>query len=130
MVRVDFPLPETPVTQVSVPKGISQLIFFKLLPAALITFKNEPLSAFLLLLGTDTFSFPERYWPVMLFLFFLIFFTGPSAITFPPSFPAAGPRSIMWSAVVIASSSCSTTITVLPKSRKRFNVPSSLLLSL
>ena len=33
--------------------------------------------------------------------------------------PAAGPMSMMWSAARMVSSSCSTTITVLPMSRKR-----------
>ena len=37
----------------------------------------------------------------------------------PPWMPAPGPMSITWSAVRIASSSCSTTITVLPRSRRR-----------
>ena len=31
---VDFPLPETPVTQMSVPSGKSTVAFFRLLPVA------------------------------------------------------------------------------------------------
>ena len=42
----------------------------------------------------------------------------------PPCTPAPGPMSTMWSAARIASSSCSTTITVLPRSRRRVRVPS------
>ena len=34
LIRVDFPDPETPVTQTNFPIGIEQLIFFKLLPVA------------------------------------------------------------------------------------------------
>jgi hypothetical protein len=34
MIKVDFPEPETPVTQVKTPNGISTLIFFKLLADA------------------------------------------------------------------------------------------------
>ena len=49
----------------------------------------------------------------------------PSAITRPPCTPAPGPISTTWSAVKIASSSCSTTITVLPRSRSRRSVSSS-----
>ena len=43
--------------------------------------------------------------------------------------PAAGPMSITWSAARIASSSCSTTSTVLPRSRSRRSVASSRSLS-
>ena len=39
----------------------------------------------------------------------------PDATTAPPCTPAPGPISIIKSAARIASSSCSTTITVLPK---------------
>ncbi len=48
----------------------------------------------------------------------------PCATTQPPFTPAAGPMSIRWSAARIASSSCSTTSTVLPRSRSRRSVPS------
>ena len=44
---------------------------------------------------------------------------GPSATIWPPCSPAPGPRSTMWSAARIVPSSCSTTITVLPRSRSR-----------
>ena len=47
----------------------------------------------------------------------------------PPSVPAAGPMSIRWSAARIASSSCSTTSTVLPSAFSRRSVPSSRSLS-
>ena len=33
-IKVDLPLPETPVTQVKVPTGIFKLTFFKLFPEA------------------------------------------------------------------------------------------------
>ena len=48
--------------------------------------------------------------------FSLISVGVPCAIIFPPLIPAPGPMSITWSAIRIASSSCSTTITVLPRS--------------
>ena len=44
--------------------------------------------------------------------------------------PAPGPISIIWSAEFIVSSSCSTTITVLPRSFNLDKVPSNLSLSL
>ena len=43
--------------------------------------------------------------------------------------PAPGPMSTMWSAASIVSSSCSTTMTVLPRSRRRIKVDNSLWLS-
>ena len=44
----------------------------------------------------------------------------PSATSSPPKDPASGPISMILSAAFMMSSSCSTTITVLPKSRKFF----------
>ena len=46
----------------------------------------------------------------------------PSATTCPPSSPAPGPMSMMWSAARIIDSSCSTMSTVLPRSRSRSSV--------
>ena len=46
----------------------------------------------------------------------------PCATRWPPCAPAPGPRSTTWSASRIASSSCSTTITVLPRSRSCLSV--------
>ena len=50
--------------------------------------------------------------------------TGPAATTCPPRTPGPGPKSTMWSAARIVSSSCSTTTTVLPWSRSRASVSS------
>ena len=61
---------------------------------------------------------PVRYWPVMLSALAMISSGVPCATTWPPWTPAPGPMSTTWSAVRIASSSCSTTITVLPMSRR------------
>ena len=47
----------------------------------------------------------------------------------PPCSPAPGPMSTTWSATRMVSSSCSTTITVLPRSRRRRRVSISLWLS-
>ena len=49
----------------------------------------------------------------------------PIATTWPPSSPAPGPRSTTKSAARMVSSSCSTTSTVLPRSRRRLSVSSS-----
>ena len=40
------------------------------------------------------------------------------ATTSPPRTPGPGPKSMRWSAARIVSSSCSTTTTVLPRSRR------------
>ena len=46
----------------------------------------------------------------------------PCAMMRPPCMPAPGPMSMMWSAARIMSSSCSTTSTLLPISRRCFKV--------
>ena len=129
IVNVDLPLPDTPVMQVSVPRGISQFTFFRLLPSAFIISIYLLLKAFLLIFGISIFNLPERYCPVILFGLLLICGPLPAATTYPPFTPAAGPKSTTWSAVVIASSSCSTTITVFPKSLNLLRVLRSLSLS-
>ena len=48
---VDFPLPDTPVTQVKVPIGIFKLTFCKLFPLAPKISKNLPFFASLLFFG-------------------------------------------------------------------------------
>ena len=58
--KVDFPLPETPVIQVKVPKGISTDTFFKLCsvtPSSTMEFPF-PLRRFS---GTSIFKVPARY---------------------------------------------------------------------
>ena len=49
----------------------------------------------------------------------------PEKTTSPPARPASGPMSISRSAARMISSSCSTTITVLPMSRRRLRTPIS-----
>ena len=55
--------------------------------------------------------------------------SGPLAMISPPCSPAPGPMSTTQSAVRIVSSSCSTTSTVLPRSRSRVSVAISFALS-
>ena len=43
-INVDLPLPDTPVTQVKLPKGIFKLTLFKLLPVAPVISRNLPVS--------------------------------------------------------------------------------------
>ena len=47
-IRVDLPLPETPVTHVKLPKGIFKFTLFKLFPEAPCISKNLPFFASLL----------------------------------------------------------------------------------
>ena len=128
MVKVLFPPPETPVTQVKVPTGISPVTPFRLLPRAPVIF-----SRFLPIgrrfSGTGTSRSPMRYWPVMESFDAMMSAGVPSAITSPPWTPAAGPMSITWSAVRMASSSCSTTSTELPRSRNSLRLFSRRVLS-
>ena len=115
---VDFPEPDTPVTQVNKPTGISKFTFFKLLPDAPLSFSHFFLSSAVRFLGISILSAPDKNFPVMEFGFSIISSAFPCAITCPPCTPAPGPISIIWSAARIASSSCSTTITVLPRLRR------------
>ena len=71
-ISVDLPLPETPVTQVKLPKGIFKFTLSKLFPVAPVISKNLPFLANLLFCGTLILNLFERYFPVILFSFSLI----------------------------------------------------------
>ena len=58
--KVDFPLPDTPVIQVKVPKGIFKFTFFKLFPQAPVISKNLPFFADLLFFGTEINFLPDK----------------------------------------------------------------------
>ena len=72
-IKVDLPLPETPVTQVKVPVGIFRLTLFKLFPVAPFISTNLPFLAKRLILGISIDFLFARYCPVILFLSFLIY---------------------------------------------------------
>ena len=128
LTRELFPDPDTPVTQVITPSGNETSIFFRLFSLAPYTFSQSV--GFLRTSGTGIFKRPLRYAPVTDFSFFISSSAVPTATTSPPCSPAAGPISTMQSAARIVSSSCSTTIKEFPRSRRCFNVFSSLSLSL
>ena len=69
-IRVDFPLPDTPVTQVNVPVGILRFTLFKLFPLAPLISTNLPFLAKRLVLGISIVFLLARYCPVILFLSF------------------------------------------------------------
>ena len=121
LIRVDLPDPETPVIQTSFPSGIETLMPFKLFADALTILSNLPFPS-RLFFGTSICLRPERYCPVNDFGCAKICFGVPSAMTLPPCSPAAGPRSMTQSASRMVSSSCSTTRTVLPRSRSPLRV--------
>ena len=110
------------------PSGISTFTFFRLFSAAPITFKN-PVGC-LRSCGTGIAIRPLKYAPVTDSGLSIISCADPAATIRPPCSPALGPTSTIKSASLIVSSSCSTTTRVLPRSRRFFNVASSLSLSL
>ena len=59
-IKVDFPLPETPVTQVKVPTGIFKFTFFKLFPLAPLISINLPFFANLRFFGMAIYFFPDK----------------------------------------------------------------------
>ena len=110
------PTPETPVTPINLPSGNFTDISFRLFFLALLISIKFPLPS-RRTVGTSIFFLPDKYAPVIDFLFFITSFGVPTATTSPPCSPAFGPISIIKSHANIVSSSCSTTNTVLPKSR-------------
>ena len=109
-----FPEPETPVTQVNTPRGNFTSIFFRLFCFAPRTVSHPV--GFFLTSGTGILTLPLRYAPVMDFSFCINSSAVPIPTSSPPCSPAPGPISTMQSASRIVSSSCSTTISVFPKS--------------
>ncbi len=79
--------------------------------------------------GTGMTSRPVRYAPVSDSGLASSSFSGPETTMLPPCSPALGPISTTQSAARIVSSSCSTTISVLPRSRSLISVSSSRWLS-
>ena len=123
----DLPLPDTPVTQVMTPRGSFTSMFFRLLVRAPHMVSQPAGSRRDAGMGTN--FFPDRYCPVRESGFAMICSGVPSATISPPWMPAPGPTSTIQSASSMVSSSCSTTISVLPRSRRPFRLFSSRRLS-
>ena len=102
-------------------------MFFKLFSWAPLTFIKY--SGFFLWLGYSIFSTPLKYFEVSVSES-NNWLTVPWPTISPPKDPAIGPISTIWSADKMISSSCSTTITVLPISFKFFKILIRLSLSL
>ncbi len=109
-----LPEPATPVTTTSTPSGMSTSTSWRLCALAP-RISSVPLGVRSVSLRAARSS---RWRPVMVRLARSPS-TVPSKQTVPPALPAPGPRSTTWSAIAIASGSCSTTSTVLPLSRSR-----------
>ena len=124
LISVDLPEPDTPVIAVNRPDGISRSTFLRLLPRAPFSLSISLRLGTWRFAGTSIRFLPDRYCPVSERGAFRMSASLPCATTSPPCTPAPGPMSTTWSARRIASSSCSTTITVLPRSRRRVRVPS------
>ena len=130
LTSVDFPDPDTPVTAMKHPSGNATSTFFRLCSLAPLHHDLAGTStACAATAGTGIAARPVRYAPVSDSGLASSSSTGPDTTTLPPCSPAPGPMSTTQSAARIVSSSCSTTISVLPRSRSRVSVSSSRWLS-
>ena len=91
MTRELLPDPETPVTTVMIPSGISTSISLRLLTRAPRTLIHP--EGFLRSEGTGMNLVPLRYWPVIESGLAMISSAVPCATTRPPWEPAPGPMS-------------------------------------
>lgn len=126
---VDLPEPETPVTAVSTPSGKDTSMSWRLFSRAPCTVSLRLWSAGRRTSGSGISFLPDRYWPVIDSALSSSSFKGPLCTTLPPCSPAPGPMSTTQSATLMVSSSCSTTMSVLPMSRSRTRVSISRWLS-
>ncbi len=129
LTSVDLPDPETPVTATNRPSGNETSMSRRLLALAPWTVSSRPTVRGRRISGTGISRRPERYWPVIESRWFSRPSTLPLCTTWPPCSPAPGPMSTTQSATRMVSSSCSTTMRVLPSSLSRTRVSISRLLS-
>ena len=122
LTSVDFPDPDTPVTATRQPSGNATSMFFRLCSRAPTTVSIRFGSTGRRVAGTGIDRRPEMNAPVADSGEAASSSTVPDTTTRPPCSPAPGPMSTTWSAARIVSSSCSTTISVLPRSRSRVRV--------
>src|SRR6266581_3855482 len=125
LTSVDLPDPETPVTAMKVPSGNATSTRRKLCSVAPLTTTSLLLETLRRLAGNGIDSRPVRYAPVSDSSLASSSSSGPETTIWPPCSPARGPMSTTQSAALIVSSSCSTTISVLPRSRRRSSLASS-----
>ena len=93
LIKLDLPLPETPVIQMNFPRGNSTVTFFRLFPVAPDNIIFFPFPV--LLWGANSISsLPVRYRAVRVSVF-NISFGVPAKTTSPPRRPALGPYNII-----------------------------------
>ncbi len=127
LTRLDLPAPETPVTTVNTPSGKAtsmSLRLFSRAPAIV----SQPLAT-RRVAGATMPERPDRYAPVGDARSAMRSRAVPWATTEPPFRPAPGPMSMIQSAARMIASSCSTTRTELPMSRRRASASMSRWLS-
>ena len=117
----DLPEPETPVMITIRPRGSSAVMSFRLFSRAPTMRTHLPLPV-RRSPGMATVRWPLRNCPVNDSGRAMMSSIVPSATTRPPCSPAPGPMSTIQSAARIVSSSCSTTMSVFPRSRSRSSV--------
>jgi hypothetical protein len=93
MINVDFPPPDTPVTQVRSPSGIVAEAFFRLLPLAPTISSLRTGSGVRRGRKLATSRAPVRYWPVRDAGSAMISAGVPCDTISPPWMPAPGPTS-------------------------------------
>ena len=129
LTSVDLPEPDTPVTATRQPSGNATSTPRRLCSVAPLTATSRLELRWRRTAGTGIDSRPDRYAPVSESGLASRSATEPETTMLPPCSPARGPMSTTQSAALIVSSSCSTTISVLPRSRSRSSVSSSRWLS-
>jgi len=129
LISVLLPEPEAPVTATSAPSGNFTVTLLRLFSRAPRTVSALPLP-FRRRAGSSIPRRPEKYCPVGDALHFSTSLRVPCTTTSPPCTPGPGPISTIWSAARMVSSSCFTTMTVLPMSRRLSRVAIIFTLSL
>src|SRR5215475_10557928 len=129
LTSVDFPEPLTPVMATKHPRGNATSMLRRLCSRAPSTTTSRPFCLGRRIIGTGMDRRPDRYAPVIDSSEVSRSSTVPSTTISPPCSPARGPMSTTQSALRMVSSSCSTTISMLPRSRSRTSVSISRWLS-
>ncbi len=129
VMRVLLPEPETPVMAISAPRGMVRSRPCMLLQSIPLI-SSQSLASLALPFGRMIRPLPSlSIFPVREASFLTMSSTCPWATTSPPKRPPPGPRSMIQSAERRVSSSCSTTMRVLPAFFREQMAERSLLLS-
>ena len=94
LISVDFPDPDTPVTQTNTPRGIVRVTSFRLFASAPVSVIIGVFLSIIFLGNSNILLFPDKYGPVTESGSFKICPGVPWKITRPPNSPESGPISI------------------------------------